>query len=75
MFDKSPKRIQEATLERIKHFKANPYDTFLNNHQLIGKYQGCRSINITEDWRAVYTNKENDEILFVLLGTHSSLYG
>ena len=75
LFDKSPKHIQEALVERMKCFEANPYDPILNNHRLTGKYQGRRSINITGDWRAIYENKPDDEAFFVLIGTHSSLYG
>ncbi len=63
-------------------FMRDPYHSLLNNHKLKGRYKGMRSINITADWRAVYSEKEQTHghvkrsniITFYLLGTHSELY-
>ena len=50
----------------------------LNNHALTGKFQGRRSINITGDWRAIFSIRVNfeseSEYYFELVGTHSQLY-
>jgi addiction module RelE/StbE family toxin len=46
----------------------------LRNHPLSGKYEGFRSIDVTEDWRALY-RKEPERIIFVDIGTHTQLYG
>jgi len=43
----------------------------LNNHPLDGIWIGCRSINITGDFRAVYEELGNDNFEFVAIGTHS----
>ena len=50
------------------------YSTLLNNHSLTGKYTGCKSINITGDWRAIFEEINDNIIYFVELGTHSQLY-
>lgn len=68
--------IKRAWLKRFKLFNQNAFHPQLNNHQLSGRYKGFRSINITDDWRALYSinkiNKENVAI-FEALGTHSQL--
>ena len=55
-------------------FSLNPYDLRLNNHILSGKWSGYRSINITGDWRAIFRETETG-VYFIVLGTHSQLYG
>ncbi|OGE71342.1 hypothetical protein A2617_00135 [Candidatus Daviesbacteria bacterium RIFOXYD1_FULL_41_10] len=59
--------------KRFELFLSNPFHPQLNNHLLTGNYKGYRSINITGDWRALYSENENS-IIFELLGTHSQLY-
>lgn len=74
-YQKSPKKIKAAFETRLQLFKENPYHTTLNNHPLLGVYKGYRSINITGDWRALYTQIREDEVIFVMIGKHSKLYG
>jgi addiction module RelE/StbE family toxin len=78
-YKKAPKKIQEKVKERISLFVQDPMNQMLNNHALIGKFQGYRSINITGDWRAIYSVrtdlKSKQEYYFELVGTHSQLYG
>ena len=72
---KAPVKIPMATAERIKIFANNPFDPLLNNHKLSGKYHGCRSINITGDWRAIFKEFNDYQLVsFETLGTHSQLY-
>lgn len=69
--------IKKAFKERLILFRLDRYNSFLNNHSLTGKLLGYKSINITGDWRALYTEYEdiNDiKIVFESLGTHSQLY-
>ena len=77
-YKKAPKKIQEKVKERIILFGENPTNKILNNHLLTGKFQGLNSINITGDWRAIYSvrlNSESErEYYFELIGTHSQLY-
>lgn len=77
-YKKAQKKIQEKIKERISLFIRNPALQLLNDHVLTGKFQGCRSINITGDWRAIYSIRINlkseQEYYFELVGTHSQLY-
>lgn len=77
-YDKAPSQIKEAAKNRLELFKQDLYHPLLNNHALTGKYSGQRSINITGDWRAIYSESEGEEgeklVTFELLGTHSQLY-
>jgi addiction module RelE/StbE family toxin len=49
----------------------------LDNHPLKDPWNGCRSIDITGDYRAIYEelNKGDDVIAyFITIGTHQELY-
>lgn len=74
-YSKSPGKIKSSWRKRIKIFKNNQYSPVLKNHKLSGEYQGCNSINITGDWRAIFKYSEKQDLAtFLLLGTHSQLY-
>ena len=70
---KASPKIQQAFLRRRRIFREHPNHPLLNNHRLTGQYKGCRSINVTGDWRAIYQETKK-EIIFIDLGTHSQLY-
>jgi len=72
---KSPLKIRKKFSKIFIFFKNNPQDRRLRNHALKGRYSGCRSIDITGDWRAVYQEIEEKFYYFIALGTHSQLYG
>ncbi len=75
-YQKASVPIKNAFDQKLRLFMQNPFSPTLNNHPLSGKLSGYRSINITGDWRAIYSEqKENNLIIFELLGTHSQLYG
>lgn len=76
--EKADKDVQDAFERRLKLFLAEPFHPLLNNHSLSGKLTGFRSINITGDFRALYSeyyDKDSNHFLtFESLGTHSQLY-
>lgn len=76
---KAPLKIKEAFRKRRELFFENSFSPQLNNHQLTGEYEGHRSINITGDWRAIFTETSDKEgnktLIFEFIGTHSQLYG
>ncbi len=72
-FAKLPGKIREQCIEKIKFFLENPFDQRLNNHAVYHPYDGCRSINVTGDIRAIYEPGE-DVALFICIGSHSELY-
>lgn len=75
---KTDVRIRKSFRERIAIFSSDPFNTQLNNHLLQREWQGYRSIDVTNDYRAIYTEKvEGEEIIayFVAIGTHKQLYG
>ena len=72
---KSPIEIKIAFRDKLKFFTSDKFHPLLNNHALLGKYKGYRSINVTGDWRAVFREFENGELIyFEIIGTHSQLY-
>ena len=77
-YKKANVRIQHEVDKRIRLFKRNPTEIQLHNHPLRDKWKGYRSINITEDFRAIYKEllEENEYYIayFVALGTHKQLY-
>ena len=78
-FSKKYARLTKSQKEKFKArknlFLADEFDPVLNNHALSGKYEGYRSINISGDIRAIYKKLKSDEVIFVTIGSHSSLYG
>jgi len=69
--------IRKRFDERLRLFVNSPFDRCLNNHPLKGKFSNYRSINVTGNWRAIYSTRKEGEVevvVFELLGTHSQLY-
>ncbi len=73
-YKKLPSKIKSSCDKKISIFIENPNNIFLKNHSLVGKFQGLRSISITGDWRAIYEEKPDGEIIFLAIGSHSELY-
>lgn len=72
---KAPIKIKNAFRQRLEIHLTDKFNPLLNNHALIGRFEGYRSINITGNWRAIFRELENGEVVyFDLLGTHSQLY-
>ena len=77
-YSKADKKIKTAFAQTLEVFLEDPNHPQLRNHALRNKYFGYRSINITEDWRAVFKIKHIGKqkiIVFHMLGTHEDLYG
>lgn len=77
-FDKKIRKISikivDKFFERLELFKVNRFNPILNNHKLHGEYEGCNSINITGNFRAVFKYFNKDQIVFLDIGTHPELY-
>lgn len=77
-YKKADVRIRNSIDEKIEIFLKDPYDFQLDNHILKKEWRGCRSIDITADYRAIYKETQiGDESVayFVALETHDELYG
>ena len=81
-FDKqlsgSPDEIIDAFFETLALFLENPNHPFLRNHALKENFSGYRSIDVTEDVRALFKETRSGEqriITFHLIETHPQLYG
>ena len=73
-FQKLPLNVQGQFFKRVDLFLKDKYNPLLNNHSVASAYPGCRSINITGDYRALYEKKSENFIVFIKIGTHSELY-
>ncbi len=73
-YNKLPQKVKKLFKIKRNIFLENPFDPILNNHTLGGKYDGCRSINITGDYRTIYY-MEGEIAIFIHIGTHHQLYG
>jgi addiction module RelE/StbE family toxin len=72
-FPRLPSKVKEQFYERLELFMRNKFEKALNNHSVGAAYPGCRSINVTGDYRAIYS-EASDIIIFITIGTHSQLY-
>jgi addiction module RelE/StbE family toxin len=74
LISNAPIAIKIAFRDALDLFAENSNHPALRNHPLTGKYAGFHSIDVTEDWRALY-REEKERIMFADLGTHEELYG
>ena len=71
-------RIRKSFYEKIVVFEKNHLESSLNNHALRDQYEGFRSIDITNDYRAIFEEVPSGTetiAYFILFGTHDELYG
>lgn len=73
-FQKLEPTLQRKVQDRIRIFLLKPTEALLKNHVLHGEYEGCRSINITGDYRAIYWESPKGHATFLTIGTHAQLY-
>lgn len=66
--------MQEKAAAAIELFGVDPFHHTLRNHALVGKKQGLRSIDITGDYRIIYSPISSNTALLIDIGTHSQLY-
>lgn len=70
--------LQQKTDQALERFFANPFDITLRNHTLNGRYLGCRSIDVTGDYRIIFCELSDGtyEIIELIdIGKHAQLYG
>lgn len=72
-FGKLDARVRHKFIERKALFETDPFHPLLKNHSLSGEYEGCRSINIAGDYRAIYFT-HGTTCIFIRIGTHPQLY-
>lgn len=74
-YRKLPTSLRNKFKERRNLFLTEPFHPLLYNHPLTGAYAGCRSINITGDYRAILFAPDEHTIVFTKIGTHHDLFG
>lgn len=72
-FKKLLPKIKEKFYERFDIFVKNKYDSLLDNHSVDRVYPGCRSIDITGDYRTIFFD-DGEVVTFAAIGTHAQLY-
>jgi len=74
---KVDKKIKNAFAQTLEMFVEDPNHPSLRNHQLKEELLGYRSIDITDDWRAIFKERQSKTktlITFHMIGTHDQLY-
>jgi len=72
---KLAKSVKRNLNERLRLFVTDSFHPLLNNHLLHDPYSGCRSINVTGDYRAIYYHENLNTVRFITIGTHHELFG
>ncbi|MDO8657437.1 MAG: type II toxin-antitoxin system mRNA interferase toxin, RelE/StbE family [Candidatus Levybacteria bacterium] len=73
----APKYIKVAFREILELFLEDQNHPHLRNHALKEGLASYRSIDITENWRAIFKevkSKTKKIIIFHMIGTHEQLY-
>ncbi len=74
-YAKLPKSVKNKFFERVQLFLDEPNHPILHVHALKGDMMPLQSINITGDYRALFTiDTKKKEIIFYKIGTHNDLY-
>ena len=74
-YAKLPLKIRQQFKKRLAIFLRDPFHTLLHNHALQGERGTVRSINVTSDLRALYHVVAVEVVEFLIIDTHSNLYG
>ncbi|OGD70857.1 hypothetical protein A3I18_01300 [Candidatus Campbellbacteria bacterium RIFCSPLOWO2_02_FULL_35_11] len=69
-YKKLSKDIKERAKEKEKLFRENPFHPLLNTHKLSGKEKESWVFWITYSYRIKFIFLNNDEALFLDVGTH-----
>ena len=73
-YKKLPQDIQRKFNERVDLLLENPRNPLLRIHKLKGEKKPLMSMNVTGNYRALFTREDKDTITFHEIGTHSQLY-
>jgi toxin HigB-1 len=73
-YKKLPEKVKQQFKTRLSLWLAKPEHPTLRVHPLKGEFQGYWSMNISGDYRLVYYFASDEEVVLVLIGTHSQLY-
>ncbi|MEK7115452.1 MAG: hypothetical protein AAB862_00695, partial [Patescibacteria group bacterium] len=65
--------FRQKFFERADLFLKDKFHPLLNNHSVENRFPGCRSINVTGDYRAIF-KEQNGDTIFMNIGTHSDFY-
>lgn len=74
-FAKLSRKVQQKAVERIELFRHDSSARILDNHALVGKWTGYRSIDITGDYRAIFLMSGENPARFYTIDRHGNLYG
>lgn len=72
---KLPQAIQRQFDDHLKLWITDSTHPQLRVHPLKGRYSGYWSLNVSGDVRALYMVRGDQITIFMLIGTHSQLYG
>lgn len=65
--------VRNQFYNRVNLLLESKFHPVLNNHPVDTAYPGCRSINVTGDYRAIFYEKDGTTV-FVEIGKHAQLY-
>ena len=71
---KLPKKRRDKVIDTIGLFLDEPMEPSLRNHALTSEWLGYRSISAGGDFRLHFRVIDQNNVLFVAVGTHSQLY-
>jgi len=74
-YEKLALKMRDRCRDRMDLFESEPFHPLLDNHPLHGEYAGCRSINVTGDYRAIFYHENENTVRFIAIGTHHDLFG
>ncbi len=72
-FRKLSPKVKDKFYQQLEIFLASPLDQRLHNHTVDTAFPGCRSLDVTGDYRAIF-REDGGDVIFIDIDTHSNLY-
>ena len=70
-YKKLPGQVKSKFDKQVKIFQANPFNSKLKTHPLIGILRGKYSFSIDYHYRVMFRFESENEVWFLSIGTHA----
>jgi addiction module RelE/StbE family toxin len=71
---KGNKTLEKKFRDKLEQFQKNPFEPSLKTHKLSGKLKDLWSFTIEYDQRVVFYFTDNNDAVFIDIGSHDQVY-
>ena len=71
---KSNRTLEKKFRDKLEQFQKNPFEPSLKTHKLSGKLKDLWSFTIEYDIRIIFYFTDNNDAVFIDIGSHDQVY-